>query len=363
MVISRSRTTGTGQSLGPRSGPLLPPMTELGLESALMLPSTSLVSDMAEIDGDLVILGAGGKMGPTLAMLARNALDLAGKSDTKVFAVSRWTDKEAASRLDAKGVTVFRAEVSVETDLSALPDAANVIYMIGAKFGSSSNPGAAWMTNTVLTALVAQRYHNSKLVAFSTGNVYPFTPVSALGSRETDPVGPVGEYAMSCLGRERVIHHVAETAGLHASIVRLNYAVEPRYGVLCDIAQRILSDQPIDLEVGYVNVVWQRYANEVVLRSLLHTAAPPFILNLSGPEIASVRSIATRFGVLLGREPVFIGQEGNAALLTNAAKCHATFGYPDMALDTLIQMQAQWLISGGRVLDRPTKFERADGKF
>jgi nucleoside-diphosphate-sugar epimerase len=339
------------------------PATELELDTMLAQPSPALVADLARLDGDVVILGAGGKMGPTLSLLARNALDAAGRTDARVIAVSRWSDAQLAEQLVANGIETVRAELSPASDLSLLPDAANVVYMVGAKFGSGSNPSAAWITNCVLPSALARRYRASNFTAFSTGNVYPFTPVSQLGSTETSAVAPIGEYAMSCLGRERVIQAASQTDGLRAAIIRLNYAVEPRYGVLCDIAQKILSGSPVDLSVGYVNIVGQRYANEVVLRSLLLVDNPPRVLNLTGPEILSVRATALRLGELLGREVVFAGQEGETALLSNASECHGLFGYPDLSAQSLIEMQAEWMLAGGRLLGKPTKFERQDGKF
>lgn len=302
-------------------------------------------------------------MGPTLCLLARNALDAAGRDAARVVAVSRWSDSALAAQLAADGVEIVRAELSVDADLSLLPDAENVVYMVGAKFGSDSNPSAAWMTNCVLPSAVARRYRASRLAAFSTGNVYPFTPVTHRGSTEDSPVGPVGEYAMSCLGRERVIEAASRELGLRAAIIRLNYAVEPRYGVLCDIAQKIVAGRPVDLSVGYVNVVGQRYANEVALRSLLLADDPPLVLNLTGPEVLSVRDTALQLGRLLEKEVVFSGEESATALLSDASACHALFGYPDLSAGSLIRWQAEWLLAGGPVLGKPTKFERQDGRF
>lgn len=339
------------------------PTTERELDVMLAEPSADLVADMARLEGDLAILGAGGKMGPTLALLARKALDAAGRDDARVIAVSRWSDPKLAEQMASNGIETVRAELSPDSDLSQLPDAKNVVYMVGAKFGSGSNPSAAWITNCVLPSALARRYRESNFTAFSTGNVYPFTPVSELGSTEDSAVAPLGEYAMSCLGRERVIQAASQSDGLRAAIIRLNYAVEPRYGVLCDIAQKVLSGSPVDLSVGYVNVVGQRYANEVVLRSLLLVDNPPRIINLTGPEILSVRATALRLGELLDKEVVFTGEEGGSALLSNAAECHGLFGYPDLSAQSLIEMQAAWMLAGGRLLGKPTKFERNDGKF
>ena len=339
------------------------PRSEPELEALLSRPSDDLVADLVKLDGDLIILGAGGKMGPSLATLARAGLDKAGRAETRVIAASRWSNAAAADRLREAGVEPLVVDLGVDADLAALPEAANVVYMVGAKFGSAANPGQAWMTNTVLTAILGRRYLGSRFTAFSTGNVYPLVPIGTKGCQETDPLGPVGEYAMSCLGRERVLGALSETHGLKASVIRLNYAAEPRYGVLCDIATSIQAGRPVNLANGYVNVVWQRYANEVVLRSLLWADSPPFVLNLTGAEKASVRSIANRLGTLLGREATFTGSESDTALLSNASKCHELFGHPDLALDELVTMQADWMAGGGSVLGKPTKFERQDGRF
>lgn len=339
------------------------PETDEAVDEALSIPSAALISDMASIPGDLVILGAGGKMGPTLAMLARRAFDAAGKATDDVIAVSRWSNAITAKRVAASGVSVVRQDVSLGSPIDSLPAAGNVVFMIGAKFGSGKDPSSAWMTNTVLPALVARHYAHSRLVVLSTGNVYPPTTVRTLGCREDTPVAPIGEYAMSCLGRERVVENVMGSSELRATMIRLNYAVELRYGVICDIAQRILSGDPVPLDVGYVNVVWQRYANEVILRSLLLAQNPATVINVSGPEIVSVRACAEALGRLLGRTPRFTGTEGETALLTNATTCHGLFGYPDHSVGELVQMEADWMLAGGRTLGKPTKFERADGRF
>jgi nucleoside-diphosphate-sugar epimerase len=337
--------------------------TETDLDDALSRPSDALVAELASIPGDIVILGAGGKMGPTLARMARRALDAGGGGDRRVIAVSRWSDREAAAALEAAGVDIVSAALGPMTDLTTLPDAENVVYMVGAKFGSAERPAVAWGVNTTLPALVGRRYLGSRLAAFSTGNVYPFTAPGTGGPREDDPVGPVGEYAMSCLGRERVLDALSLEYGLRTSLIRLNYAVEPRYGVLSDIAMQLIDGQPVDLTVGYVNVVWQRYANEVALRSLVRADSVPFVINLTGPEIVSVRDTATRLAELLDVEATFLGEEGPTALLSNASHCHALFGYPDLSVDALVQLQAEWILAGGRALGKPTKFQRTDGKF
>ncbi|SEL86687.1 NAD-dependent epimerase/dehydratase family protein [Nonomuraea pusilla] len=337
--------------------------SEQELEERLATPSAALVADAARLDGDLVVLGAGGKMGPSLVRLARRALDAAGRGDARVYAVSRWSDEAAAKALRDEGVDVVRHDLG-DADLAGLPDAASVVFMVGAKFGTSSAPYQAWAVNAALPAAVARRYRDSVIAAFSTGNVYPLVDVASGGSAEEDPPGPVGEYAMSCLGRERVFEHAAAVYGARVAILRLNYAVDLRYGVLADIASSVAAGEPVDVTTGHVNVVWQGYANEVALRSLLHARAPePFTLNLTGPETASVRRVAARLAALLGTEARCDGGESGTALLSDASRCHGLFGYPDVPLDTLIAWQAAWLAEGLPLSGKPTKFSVRDGRF
>ncbi|MEU6998681.1 NAD-dependent epimerase/dehydratase family protein [Nonomuraea sp. NPDC046570] len=329
------------------------------LEERLARPSAALVDDLDKLEGDLLILGAGGKLGPSLVRLALNA----SQGRRRVIAVSRFSEPGLADALRDEGATVVPADVADERALAALPDAANVVFLVGAKFGTSGREHATWFTNTYLPGRVADRFRGSRIAALSTGNVYPLVPVTSGGSTEDSPLGPVGDYAMSCLGRERVLSHFAETHGTPMALIRLNYAVETRYGVLVDLAQKILADQPIDLATGQVNVVWQGYANEVTLRSLLLADAPPYLLNVTGPELISVRQAAEALGAALGREPRFTGQEAPTALLSNASRCHRLFGYPELTPAELIEHTARWVSDGGPLLGKPTKFERRDGQF
>ncbi|MFI6595400.1 NAD-dependent epimerase/dehydratase family protein [Nonomuraea sp. NPDC050536] len=327
------------------------------LEERLALPSAALVEDMSRLDGDVMILGAGGKLGPSLVRLALNA------GAKNVIAVSRFSEPGLAESLTEHGATVVRADVADDEALKALPDAANVVFLVGAKFGTSGRQSAAWFTNTYLPGRVAERFRDSRITALSTGNVYPLVPVTSGGATEDTPVGPVGDYAMSCLGRERIMSHFSEKHSTPLALIRLNYAVELRYGVLVDLAQKVHAGEPIDLATGHANVVWQGYANEVTLRSLLHASAPPYVLNLTGPELLSVRQAATDLGRALGREPVFTGEEAPTALLSNASRCHRTYGYPELTPAELIEHIACWVADGGPLLGKPTKFERRDGQF
>ncbi|NUT39140.1 MAG: NAD(P)-dependent oxidoreductase [Thermoactinospora sp.] len=328
------------------------------LEERLAEPSAALTADLAELDGDLLILGAGGKLGPSLVRLALRA------GAKNVIAVSRFSEPGLADALTDEGATVVRADVADERALRDLPDAKNVVFLVGAKFGTSGREHATWFTNAYLPGRVAERFRDSRIAALSTGNVYPLVPVTSGGSTEDSPTGPVGEYAMSCLGRERIFEHFSERYGTPLALIRLNYAVEMRYGVLVDLAQKVLDGTPVDLSTGQVNVVWQGYANEVTLRALRHaSAAPPYVLNVTGPELVSVRQAATALGAALGREPVFTGQEAPTALLSNAGKCHRTYGYPGITPEELIEHTARWVAGGGPLLGKPTKFERRDGQF
>ncbi|MGH8795228.1 MAG: NAD-dependent epimerase/dehydratase family protein [Stackebrandtia sp.] len=336
---------------------------ETELEDRLSAPSSALVAEAAYWPGDMAVLGAGGKMGPTLCRMARRAADEAGRRDMRIFAVSRWSDAGAARRLKDAGVEPIEFALSADADFDALPDAQSVVYMVGVKFGAADRPFEAWAANAVLPALTARRYAESSIAAFSTGNVYPFTTASSGGSTEDNPPDPVGEYAMSCLGRERVFEHAAHARGTRVALLRLNYAVEPRYGVLADVARAVHAGERVDLTTAHVNVVWQRYANEVALRCLNRAANPPLTLNVTGPEIASARQIATALADLLGTSPRFRGEPQPTALLNNAALCHSWFGYPDVPLGVLIEQQARWVADGGVLWDKPTKYQRRDGKF
>lgn len=336
---------------------------EAALEAALATPSAELVADLGRLEGDLVVLGAGGKMGPSLCMLARRALDDAGAGHRRVLAVSRWSDQQVRDGLEAVGVSTVSFDMLSDDSYDELPDAANVVFMVGAKFGTTDAPGRLWQTNSVVAGLAAARYRDARIVAFSTGNVYPLVAVDGGGSVETDPLAPVGEYAMSCLGRERVFGYAAQTWGTPVGIIRLNYAVEPRYGVLADVFSQVRDGLPVDITTGSVNVVWQRYANEVALRSLLHAAPEQFVLNLTGPETLSVRELAVEAGNRLGVEPAFAGTEAPTALLNDASRCHRLFGLPDARIDTLLDWQADWIKRGGVLWSKPTKFQVRDGKF
>ena len=332
------------------------------LEKVMSTPTSAVVDAVEKMTGDLLILGVGGKMGPTLAKLAKRAINESG-SGKRVISVSRFSSPGLQTDLNRAGVETIPCDLLNETELQALPDVPNVIFMAGRKFGATGNEALTWAMNTYLPGRVAEKYQNSRIVVFSTGNVYPLTPVSHGGATETHPVDPIGEYAQSCLGRERVFEHASNQFGTALAVLRLNYAIDLRYGILLDIAERVYYEKPVDLTMGAANVIWQGDANAIVLRTLMHCQSPPMVLNLTGPEIVSIRWLATQFGEIFGKAPIFEGVEADTALLSNAARCHQLFGYPQVSLEQMVQWVAHWVEIDGMTLGKPTKFEVRDGKF
>ena len=336
---------------------------EAKLEEVLTAPTPAVVEALAAAGGDLLVLGAGGKMGPTLALLAARALREGGLPG-RVIAVSRFSESGVAERLRRGGVETVAADLLAEGALEGLADAPNVVFMAGRKFGSTGNEPLTWAMNSLLPALVARRYRRSRLVVFSTGNVYPLVPVASGGASEETPPAPLGEYAQSCLGRERLVADASARYGTPAAILRLNYAIDLRYGILLDVARRVQAGEPVDVTMGNVNVIWQGDANAAALRSLPLAGSPPLVLNVTGPETVSIRALALRFAALLGRPaPAFTGEDAPTALLSNAGRAHALFGYPRVPLERMVRWQARWLERAGRTLDKPTHFERRDGRF
>lgn len=350
-------------SLGatPRAA-LLAPRSEAELDELLSRPTAGVVDALRECPGDVLILGAGGKMGPTLARMVRRAVDEVGDG-RRVMAVSRFSSPRAASELEARGVEAIRADLVDRDAVAALPDAPNVIFMAGQKFGTRELPALTWVTNVVVPAIAAERYRGSRVVAFSTGNVYALSPTSGRGSRESDALGPIGEYAWSCLGRERVLEHASRARGTRVSVVRLNYAVDLRYGVLTDLALKIAAGEPVDARMGAVNVIWQGDASAQAIQSLRHAGVPPFVLNVTGPERLSVRAVALELGRLLDREPTIIGHEEPDALLSDTALAQSLFGPPTVSAETLIAWTAAWVGAGGTTLGKSTRFEEREGNF
>jgi len=338
-------------------------MTNLkNLEEEILAPSPSLVGDMKKMEGDLMLLGAGGKMGPSLAILATKALEQAGK-DNAVIAVSRFSDSSMVEELEARGVQTIKADLLDETQLSALPEARNVLFMAGTKFGTTGRESFTWAMNAYLPGRVAKKFRNSRIVAFSTGNIYPYVPVISGGATEEMPPGPVGEYAQSCLGRERMFEHFSLKYQTPCLIYRLNYAIDFRYGVLLEIGRSVLEEREIDLSSGHVNVIWQGDANEYALRCLHLCESPAHRLNITGPETVSVRWAAQEFGKLLDKKPILVGEEQPTALLNNATLAHQMLGYPKVSLREMIRLLSVWLSSGGETINKPTHFQERKGNY
>ena len=345
-----------------RAATVKPIKTAAELEDRLSQPSQSLLEAMKRLRGDILILGAGGKVGPTLARMAARAVDGSGVK-RKVIGVDFFPDPKQRKLLEKAGVETVKADLMECGAFEALPDAENVLYMIGRKFGSTGAEWGTWMTNVHLTGLAARRYSKSRVVAFSSGNIYPFLPLASGGATESTPPSPLGEYAMSCLGRERMFDYYANEAGAKVLQFRLNYAAELRYGIILDVATKVQNGTPVDVTMGHVNVAWQGYVSSVALQCFELAASPARVLNVTGPEIVSVRWMAERLGELLGKRPKIAGEEAPNALLSNAAECFKMFGYPDVSVDTIIEWVAHWIKSGGATLGKPTHYETRDGKF
>ena len=333
------------------------------LDDLLSTPTPGVVDAFARLDGDLIVLGVAGKMGPTLAWMARRAFDAAGRSDRRVLGVARFSEPGRESWLLDRGIEPIRSDLLEPDALGRLPEVANVVSMFAMKFGATGQEARTWAMNAFLPGLVAARFRRSKIVAFSTGNVYGLEPVGRGGSRESDPPRPVGEYGMSCLGRERILEHQSRTLGIPMAVIRLNYAVEMRYGVLVDLGRRVLAGEPIDLTMGHFNAIWQGDANASALCAFDHLASPPAVFNVTGPEVLAVRRTAERFAERFGRPVEFRGTEAPDALLSDASLALRLFGPPRVDADRLIDLTADWLLRGGPILGKPTRFEARDGRF
>lgn len=336
--------------------------SEQQLEDVLSEPSGADARAMSYLQGDLVILGVAGKMGPSLAKRARRACDWA-RLPKRIVGVARFSDPQVREELEAAGIETLSLDLLEPGAMAKLPDAPNVLYMAARKFGSTGQEHLTWAMNTMLPALVADRYAGSRIVAFSTGNVYPLVPVASGGASETTPAGPIGEYAQSALGRERIFEFFSHRNGTPMMFLRLNYAIDLRYGVLLDIGQKVFERRPVDVTMGHVNVIWQGDANSIALRAFAHCQAPPAVLNVTGPEILAVRWIAQRFGERFGVEPMIEGKEAETALINNAARCHRLFGYPAVTAEQMIEWVADWIGMGGATHSKPTHFETRDGRF
>lgn len=332
------------------------------LEARLSEPTPELIEDLRSLDGDLIILGVGGKVGPSLARLARRAI-VEGGLEKRVIGVSRFSSGTLRQELEADGIETIAADLLDPAEIAKLPDVKNVIYMVGFKFGTSGNEHMTWAMNTLVAGQVARKYANSRIMAYSSGNIYPFMPLSSGGADESVEPSPIGEYAQSCLGRERMFDYFSREHQTPVVHYRLNYAVDLRYGVLVDIARLVKAGQPVDLKMGLVNCIWQGDANVYALRALKLCEAPAKILNVTGPETISVRWAAEEFAKRFGTTAKFVGEEGQTALLNNSSLAHKLFGYPRVTLAQMMDWVCEWMEADGMLLDKPTGFQETEGKF
>lgn len=332
------------------------------LEDFLSTPSEALVREISLIAGDILILGVGGKMGPSLAKLAKRAIQAAG-IDKRIIGVSRFSETGLREELQKEGIETIAIDLLDDRQLQSLPEVENIIYMAGKKFGTTGQEHFTWAMNTYLPGRVGEKFKNSRIVVFSSGNIYPFVSYGSGGADEEVVPDPKGEYAQSCLGRERVFQYFSHLHHIPMVLYRLNYAVDLRYGNLLEIAQMVQENREIDLSNGHMNVIWQGDANEIALRSLLICTTPPRILNVTGPETISIRWVANQMGMLLGKTPRFTQEEEPDTLLSNASLSHRLFGYPKVSLGEMIEMTAHWVKNGGETLNKPTHFQERTGKF
>ncbi len=332
------------------------------LEDVLSEPTEAAVQAFGALDGDLIVLGVAGKMGPSLARMALRASERAGVR-RRVIGVARFSEPDIETRLRAYGIETIRCDLLDPSQLDALPEAPNVVFMTGMKFGATGQEGRTWAMNCWLPGMVFRKFRRSRIVAFSTGNVYGLTPVALGGSVESDPLHPVGEYAQSCLGRERMFDYFSRINDMPMSLLRLNYATEMRYGVLVDIAQRVRQGHPVDVTMGHLNALWQADANATALASFAHIRTPPMLLNLAGPELLSVRRVAQEFAQRFGRSLVVEGTESSDALLSNAQLAHRLFGYPRVSAGQMMAWIADWLERGGETHGKPTHFDVRHGQY
>lgn len=333
-------------------------LDEKGLEDILSEPTEATKKVVTDLNGDIVVLGAGGKMGPTLAMMLKKASP--GK---KIYAVSRFSDKTVRNRIEQAQIETVEADLLDESHYRKLPNAENVFYLAGMKFGSTGNQPLTWAMNSYIPALVAQHYKDSRIVAYSTGNVYPLVDVTSGGATEQTTPEPIGEYAQSCLARERMFEYFSQRYNTPVTLIRLNYANEPRYGIIVDLTSKILNDKPIDLTMGAVNLIWQRDANDYIIQAITLAKSPPAVLNVTGADTIPIRTLAEQIGKILDKKPKFVSQEAASALLSNASYCINTFGPPKTTLEQMISIITGWVTAGKTILNKPTKYQIRNGKF
>ncbi|MGH7491637.1 MAG: NAD-dependent epimerase/dehydratase family protein [bacterium] len=332
------------------------------IEDVMTTLSPAVIDMMKKISGDFLILGASGKMGPTLARLAKRAIDTAG-ANKRVIGVARFSNPAARAALQQEGIETISCDLLNPREIQQLPEVENVMYMIGMKFGSTGHEAETWAINAYIPAVVTQKFKSSRIVLFSTGNVYPLTPVKLGGSKESDATGPIGEYAQSALARERIFEYFCRQQQTPGVIIRLNYAIDLRYGVLLDVAQKVYTGDAINLNMGHANVIWQGDANAMALRCFALAQTPPLVLNMTGPETVSIRRLAERFGALFNKAPMFSGEESETALLSNAGEFFRLLGYPAVTLEQMIGWITHWVKISGPTLAKPTHFETRTGKF
>jgi len=333
-------------------------LDERALEDMLSEPVDATKEIVAGLDGDIIVLGAGGKMGPTLCMMLKKA-----SNDKNIYAVSRFGDENVQDRIEDAGVKTIQLDLLDESQYCHLPDVQNVFFLAGMKFGATGNQPLTWAMNSFLPGLVARHYKKSRIVVFSTGNVYPLFDINSSGPSEETAPEPIGEYAQSCLGRERMFEYFSQLNNTPMTIIRLNYANEPRYGIIVDLTRRIINYEPIDLTMGAVNLIWQRDANDYIIRSISLAKSPPMILNVTGQDVLLIRKLAEQIGKELKIKPRFISQKAQTALLSNASLCINKFGPPQTELSEMISLIVKWVSSGKKVLNKPTKYDIRDGKF
>ena len=331
---------------------------ESGLEDILSEPTEATRRVVATLNGDIVVLGAGGKMGPTLAMMLKKVSN--GKN---IYAVSRFSERRVKARIEEAGIKTIEADLLDESQYCKLPKVENVFYLAGMKFGTTGNQPLTWALNSFLPGIVARHYKNARIVAFSTGNVYPLVDIKSGGAQEDTMPEPIGEYAQSCLGRERMFEYFSQFHKTPVTIVRLNYANEPRYGIIVDLTLKILNNEPVDLTMGTVNLIWQRDANDYIIQAMSLVKSPPAILNVTGADTVPIRQLAEQIGKEIDKEPKFISQEATIALLSNASYCFSQFGYPKTTLEEMVSMIVKWVTASKKILNKPTKYDIRDGKF
>lgn len=332
------------------------------LEELLSRPTADVVELFKTLEGDIIFLGIAGKIGPSIARMAKRACDAAGVSK-RLIGVSRFSNKQEKSLIENFGIETIAGDLLDSEFVKSLPKVKNVVFLAGMKFGSEGNISLTWAMNTYVPAMVAEHFRDSRIVAFSTGCVYPLVPVESDGSVESDKPIATGEYAQSCLGRERMFEYGSNKFGTLTALIRLNYSVEMRYGVLVDIATKVKNDQVVDLAMGYFNVIWQGDMNAMTLLCFWHCTSPANIINITGPETLSVREVALQFGKLFGKTPKFSGEEASTALLSNAALSHKLFGKPKVSPPAIIRWIASWIEHENRLLNKQTHFEVRDGKY